>query len=164
MPIGILSDTHDELARTRRAVELLKEAGAEALVHCGDLTSPSIISLCSVLPFWFVLGNHDADSVPVIQQAAEETGATCLDWAGEILLEDRRIWVAHGHMSYDIRRALNARPDYLFSGHSHIVSDTRVGRVSRINPGALVDADRYTVALLNLITDELEILTLANSS
>jgi predicted phosphodiesterase len=63
-------------------------------------------------------------------------------------------------MSYDIRRALNARPDYLLTGHSHISSDTRVGIVRRINPGALHEAEQFTVALLNLTSDELEFLTL----
>ncbi len=60
MRLGILSDTHNELARTRMAVQLLCDEGAEALVHCGDLSSPPIVAACAVLPFWFVFGNHDA--------------------------------------------------------------------------------------------------------
>ena len=43
MRIGILSDTHDQIARTTRAVVLLRAEGAEALVHCGDLTGPEIV-------------------------------------------------------------------------------------------------------------------------
>ncbi len=39
MRLGILSDTHDELERTRVAIALLRRAGAEALIHCGDLSS-----------------------------------------------------------------------------------------------------------------------------
>jgi uncharacterized protein len=160
MLLGILSDTHDELARTRLAVELLRESGAEALIHCGDLTSPSIVAVCAVLPCWFVLGNHDADNVPALQQAAVETGAACLGWAGEVLLNGFRITVAHGHMRDDIRQALAAQPDYLLSGHSHIASDSRIGLVRRINPGALYEAEQFTVALLDLNADELRFLTL----
>src|SRR4051794_14609308 len=106
MRLGILSDTHDDLARTWRALQLLRDEGAEALIHCGDLASPPIVAACAVLPFWFGFGNHDADHVPALQQAAAETGAVCLGWAGEVELAGRLIAVAHGHMSYDIRRAL----------------------------------------------------------
>ena len=74
-------------------------------------------------------------------------------------LGGRLIAVAHGHMSYDIRRALALRPHYLLSGHSHIASDRRDGLVRRINPGALHEADRLTVALLDLQGDELRFLT-----
>jgi putative phosphoesterase len=159
MRLGILSDTHDELDRTRMAVQLLCDEGAEALVHCGDLASPPIVAACAVLPCWFVFGNHDADNVPALQQAATASGAVCLGWAGEIELDGRLIAVAHGHMSYDVRRALASRPHYLLSGHSHIASDRRDGLIRRINPGALHEADRFTVAILDLQADELRFLT-----
>ena len=38
--LGILSDTHERLERAQRAIHLLQAQGAEALVHCGDLTGP----------------------------------------------------------------------------------------------------------------------------
>ena len=160
MRLGILSDTHGELARTRAAVRLLRDEGAEALVHCGDLAGPSIVVACAVLPCWFVFGNHDADNVPALRQAALEVGAVCLGWGGELELDGRLIAVVHGHMSYDVRRALAVRPHYLLSGHSHIASDRREGLVRRINPGALHEADRFTVALLDLHDDELRFLTI----
>jgi predicted phosphodiesterase len=158
--LGILSDTNNELAWTRMAVQLLREEGAEALVHCGDLTSPPIVAACAVLPCWFVFGNHDADNVPALQEAAEASGAVCLGWAGTVELEGYLIAVAHGHVHYDVRRALASRPHYLFSGHSHVASDRREGLVRRINPGALHEADRFTVALLDLRIDDLRFLTL----
>ena len=64
MRIGILSDTHDELARTHRAVALRRDVGVEALIHCGDFIEPKIVSVCSALPLWFVFGNNDSDSIP----------------------------------------------------------------------------------------------------
>ena len=156
MRLGILSDTHDQLDRTRFAIQLLREKGAEAIIHCGDLASPPIVAACAVLPCWFVFGNHDADNVPALQQAAEDSGAICLGWAGEIELAGRLIAVAHGHMTYDIRRVLTSRPHYLLSGHSHIASDWREGLVRRINPGALHDVEQCSVAILDLEEDEVE--------
>jgi putative phosphoesterase len=158
MRFGILADTHDELSRARLAVQLLRAEGAEALIHCGDLFSPPIVFLLAGLPSWFVLGNHDSDMVPHLERAATEYGVVCLGWGGVVELAGKRIGVAHGHLSGDVRRVLAAHPDYLLSGHSHIASDTLVGSVRRINPGALHRADVFTVALLEVDLGEVRFL------
>src|SRR5690349_9346972 len=129
MQLGIISDTHDELDRARQAVELLQVKGADVLVHCGDLSGPGMVALYAVLPFYFVFGNWDADSVPALRLAAAEYGATCLEWGDILELEGKRIGVVHGHMRTDLRRVLAERPDYLLSGHSHIASHRREGSV-----------------------------------
>jgi putative phosphoesterase len=157
MKIGILSDTHDRLDRTISAVTLLQEAGAEALIHCGDLTGPDIVSACGVLPSWFVFGNND-DDWPMLRLTMKLSNAVSLEWGGEIALAGKRIAVTHGHMHKDVRRLLAARPDYLLSGHSHLLADEMHDGVRRINPGALYRADRFTVALLDLATDDLKFL------
>lgn len=161
MRLGILSDTHDELARTVLAVRMLRDAGADALVHCGDLTGPPIVEALAVLPSWFVFGNHDADAVPALRRAAEEFGPVCLGWGGAIELGGRWVGVAHGHMTTDVRRVLAASPDFLLSGHSHEPSDAVVGGVRRINPGALHRAVEYTVAVLELESGALRLLRVA---
>jgi putative phosphoesterase len=158
MRLGILSDSHDRLDRVRSAVRLLQAEGAKVLVHCGDLTGPAVVAACTVLPCYFTFGNHDADGVPGLERAASETGAVCLEWGAEVVLADKRVAVTHGHMSTDVRRLLAARPDYLLSGHSHRAGDRYDGPTRRINPGALHDADEYTVALLDLGTDDLRFL------
>jgi putative phosphoesterase len=158
MRIGILSDTHDEFSRTQVAVQILQDAGAEALIHCGDLSSPPIVAACSVLPFWFVFGNHDSDSVPNLRQAARDCGSVCLGWGGVFELSGKRIGVSHGHMTTDMKRVLAEQPDYLLFGHSHLPSDDHSSSVRRINPGALHRADKFTVALLNLDSNELQLL------
>jgi uncharacterized protein len=164
MRLGIISDTHDELARTRLAIQLLIDAGAEALVHCGDLASPPIVAALAALPSWFVFGNHDADSVPALQRAAVEFGPVCLGWGGIIELAGRRVGVAHGHMTTDVRRVLSERPDFLLSGHSHFPSDQIVGSVRRINPGALHRADEFTVAVMEMASGDLQLLKIPDQS
>lgn len=161
MRLGILSDTHNELDRTQVAVQLLRDAGADAIVHCGDLASPPIVAACAILPCWFVYGNHDADSVPALQRAADEFGAVCLGWGGVVELAGKRIGVAHGHMTTDVRRVLAEQPDYLLSGHAHYPGDAIVGSVRRINPGALHRTDEFTVALLELESGRLQLLRVA---
>lgn len=159
MRLGILSDTHDELHRTRLAVQILAEAGAGALVHCGDVTTPPVLAACAVLPCWFVFGNHDADAVPHLRRGGVEAGVVCLEWGGVVEFAGRRVGVTHGHLTSDVRHVLAGRPDYLLTGHTHAPSDRTDGTVRRINPGALHRADAFTVALLDLVSGELRTLS-----
>jgi len=163
MRLGILSDTHDELVRTRLAVQLPRDAGAEALIHCGDLASPQIVEALSVMPSWFVLGNHDADMVPAHQRAAFAFGVVCLGWGDIVEVGGHRVGVVHGHMAIDVRRVLAEQPTFLLSGHTHFASDTMVDGVRRINPGALHRADEFTVAVLDLVTGRLQRLVVPNN-
>jgi uncharacterized protein len=159
MRIGIHSDTHDELSRTQLAIQALRDAGAEVLIHCGDLASPPIIQALSVLPSWLVFGNHDADMVPALKQAATDFGPVCLGCGDVIELARRRVGVVHGHMRTDLQGVLAKRPEFLLSGHSHLASDRVIEGVRRINPGALHHADEYTVGLLDLSSGESKVLS-----
>lgn len=155
MKLGILSDTHDQFTRCEQAVKLLQAAGAEAIVHCGDLTEANIIEVCAVLPFYFVLGNNDYDNVPMLREVAKQIGATYLELGGVIEFADKKIAVTHGHLTSEVRRLLALQPDYLLSGHTHVAEDRCVDHTRRINPGALHRARNFTVALLDLDSDEL---------
>jgi putative phosphoesterase len=162
MKIGILADTHNELLRTHIAVKQLRDAGAEVLIHCGDLATPDVLEVCAVLPCYFVFGNHDADNVPYLRECAERCGAVCLGWGDVTELAGKRIGVVHGHLRSDLQRVLSAKPQYLLSGHAHFSVDCMEGALRRINPGALHRADEFTVALLDLETEELRFLTVVD--
>jgi putative phosphoesterase len=159
MLLGILSDTHDHLKRTAAGVALLREHGAEALIHCGDLTGPDVVYLCSGGPCWFVFGNNE-DEFAAIRTAIAGIGGTCLEWGDEVTLGGKRVAVTHGHLTREMRRLGAAAPDYLLFGHSHVATDFREGPTRFINPGALHRAPEYSVALLDLNTDALRFLPL----
>ena len=159
MRLGIISDTHDQLDRTKRAVDLLQSHGAETLVHCGDLCTSPILEACAVLPLWFVFGNNDCDEVPDLLVASREMNATCLKWGGVAHIGGKKVGVTHGHLRTDINRVLSEHPDYLLSGHSHMSHDSVVDSVRHINPGAIYRAAKYTVAILDLVTEELTFIT-----
>lgn len=161
MWIGIISDTHDQIDRTTRAVQILKDHGAKHLIHCGDLIEPEILAACSGLPVHFVFGNNDVRSASRLRSTAAAHGANCLEWSGELQLVGKRLAVAHGHDLHEIRRLLANNPDYLFSGHTHQAADLQEGNTRRINPGALHRARTFTVGLLNLETDELRYLEIS---
>jgi len=157
MLVGLISDTHNQTDRTRRAVALLTNAGAETIIHCGDFTRPELIAVCAVRPLYLVIGNNDDPAE--LTAAAREAGANCLGWGGEVTLAGRRIAVTHGHRAAEVRHWLAAEPAYLLSGHSHCPGEHCVGNVRCINPGALHRASQYSVAVLDLLADELRFLT-----
>lgn len=153
MRIGILSDTHDQVARTRAAVATLLAAGAEALIHCGDLTTPDVVEEVVGAPAYFVFGNCDYD-LDALRLAMRRVGGTCLADGGLVELGGRRIAVSHGHSRREIDRLTAESPDYFFSGHTHLRRDERLGPTRFINPGALYRAQTFTVGLLDLASDE----------
>ncbi|MCA1684787.1 MAG: metallophosphatase family protein [Planctomycetia bacterium] len=159
MRIGILSDTHDQVARTSRAVRRLADEGAEALIHCGDLTGPDVVYECAALPTHFVFGNNDYDEKG-LRRAMTAIGGVCLGHSGQIGLGGRRIAVTHGDSTKEINRLASSGPDYLFFGHSHWPADERAGPTRWVNPGALYRAALWTVVLLDLETDTLQLLTI----
>lgn len=158
MLIGIISDTHDRLERTLAAVELLAQAGARTLIHCGDLTGPEIVQACGRLSSYFVFGNNDGDNVPALRHAIGVVDGVCLGWGGEITLADKRLAVTHGHIHREQLALLAKEPDYFLYGHSHLAADQVEGKTRWVNPGALHRAPHFTVALLDLKADTVEYL------
>lgn len=148
MRLGILSDTHDQVARTKAGVELLVSAGAEALIHCGDITIPEVVYELAQRPSYFVFGNCDFD-LAELRQAIADIGGVCLERGGLISLDGHRFAVTHGDSSREVARLEAERPDYLFSGHTHQTLDVQRGPTRFINPGALHRAAAWTVALLD---------------
>ena len=163
MLVGILSDTHDQVHRTRTADDRLVSAGAQILIHCGDLTSAAIVYECSKLPSYIVFGNCDWDCGS-LRQAIEQVGGTCLERGGLITLAGRRIAITHGDSDAELRRLAAMEPDYLLSGHSHRASDRQRGPTRWINPGALHRAPQWTVALLDVARNHLATLTIFNAN
>ena len=97
MKIGIVSDTHNNIDLTRRAVELFREAGVGMVIHAGDITSPKILGLFEGFDCRFVLGNGDLDvdfgdlemftscgTGPALPYAAESLPPGCLLAADEM--------------------------------------------------------------------------------
>lgn len=154
MRIGILSDTHDQRERAARAVARLVEEGAEALVHCGDLTGPDVVYELAVRPCYVVLGNCDDDE-PSLRHAVQAVGGTWLGLGGTFEADGKTLAVTHGHDPRTVRALLADAPDYQFQGHTHVAADARAGPTRRINPGALHRAPEFTVALLEINTDTL---------
>ncbi len=155
MKLGIMSDSHGRVMRVRRALVLLDEAGAELFVHCGDLGGLDVLEELAGRPCRFVWGNCDYPESHW-QAYVEELGLPWPEVPATFTAAGKSIAVFHGHEP-GFRVALReGRYDLLLHGHTHQRADYREGSMRVINPGALQRASRYTVAVLDLGTDEVE--------
>lgn len=157
MLLGVLSDTHDNVATARTGIETLRAAGAEFLIHCGDVGGERIFDLLAGMPSAFVWGNNDYDRAS-LRRYAIDLGIQCFEEFGELELSKKKIAFTHGDNPTLVRRATTAAKDpydYLFVGHSHLRTDKHIGKLRMVNPGALHRASIKTVALLDLASDQL---------
>jgi putative phosphoesterase len=152
--LGVLSDTHDRADAAAAGIQTLRAAGAQYLIHCGDVGGEQILDLLVGIPTTFVWGNNDYDRKSLAAYA-KDLGIECAGDFAELKLGHRKIAVTHGDNPHFIQRATdpNSKFDYLFLGHSHIPAARRSGQIHIINPGALHRALKKTVAVVDLKND-----------
>jgi len=163
MKIGALSDTHDNLANIRRAVELFAARGVEALIHAGDVCSPFALQEFAPLAsrgirMHAVFGNNDGDRVMLVRKGAGFCDFH--DGSAVVELEGRRIAVTHYP---DLAPALLASGmyDLVIHGHDHTARAEASPR-RLLNPGACSGylASRATVAVVDTADLSVEIVEL----
>jgi len=159
MILGILSDTHGHLPRTRTAIRQLTDAGAELLIHCGDLGSEEIVTLLfevkeEGLPVIAVPGNVD-EWDPGLILYAKKLGLS-LPRTARTTQGGMTIAVHHGHDPREMS-SLEHTPglDLLFTGHTHVAKDQIIGSLRILNPGAVYRAQIPSVAVFDTETREM---------
>ena len=157
--LGILSDSHGQVERTRRAIELLQASGASEFIHCGDVELEQVIDLFAGLKAHLTFGN--CDPAGVLGRYTAHLGMDAQHPTGEVMIDGKRIAFTHGDNGRAVSSILSDRPDFLLHGHTHERRDEMVQGVRVINPGALHRAHPFTVALLVPATGELRFLEVA---
>jgi putative phosphoesterase len=162
MKIGILSDTHNDSATTRRALQEFRRRGVRTLFHCGDLTTAEMVAHFDGFEVYFVRGNMDRKQVKALKTAAAQAGAYWLGKGDLIELDGKFIAVTHGDRVDVVETLFLAQPDYFFHGHTHRRRDERAGPTRVINPGALggTQYEARSVCVLDLDTDQLDVFKL----
>lgn len=154
--IGLLSDSHGQAAVTRRGVSALVDAGAEMLLHMGDVGTVEVIDALVVegVESRLVFGNTDWERTELARYATG-LGVIVDDPVGRLQLGNRELVYLHGDSHVAMNKALASGVDYLCHGHTHEPCDQRVGKTRVINPGALCRTVQYSVALLDVKIDKL---------
>src|SRR5688572_27808371 len=119
MLLGIISDTHGHVRNTVDAVDRLRAAKVEQVIHCGDIGSPAIVDLLKEWPTHYVLGNVDHD-IDELQAAITSAAHTFYERFGILELAEKRIAFLHGDDSRRWHAAVNDGTwDLLCYGHTH---------------------------------------------
>jgi putative phosphoesterase len=159
MLIGIISDTHDNQDKTRKAVELFNSKGVEYVIHAGDYTSPFTLKLFKELNCKYagVFGNNDGDKILLLERSEGN-----IHYQPYIFtLQNRKIVVLHEHQLVDAL-ADSGHFDLIIYGHTHEPVVKKVKNTLVVNPG---EAGKWlygksTVALADLDKMEAEIIEL----
>lgn len=160
MKVGILSDTHGNLHNTEKALAILRERGAEKIIHCGDITTSTVVMLFAGWDVTFVFGNMDLNR-DELNAAAQSIGAARLQFRRDIEADGVLIGVVHGNdQSVLYAMAISGKYTYVCHGHTHQRRNDFWSpySVRVINPGALGGSQPQTrsVCLLDTSADTIE--------
>jgi uncharacterized protein len=144
MKVCILSDSHDHIPLLDSAVARAKAAGAQAVLHCGDVVAPSTLRCLEKhgLPVHLIHGNNTGDLYTLGRLAAD--AASVVEYHGMdagLTLAGRRIFLVH-YPHYARAMAATGDWDIVCCGHTHapareLVANLKGGETLLLNPGTV---------------------------
>ncbi len=162
MKIGIISDTHNDIEYTKKALDIFISKNVDLIIHSGDLTSYKMLKLFQGLNCKFVLGNMDFD-VEGINKESKRLGFDSIDYTCEITVDNKEIFVIHGNNVPVFRKAiLSGKFDYIIKGHTHSFENYVSNNVRVINPGSLCGSREHCIIILSTDDDKIEKIDIDN--
>jgi len=156
MKIGIISDTHNNIKLTEKALSIFKENNVDIVVHAGDITSRRMLSLFKDIKSKFVLGNGDID-VEELNAESEKLGFGSIEKECLLEIDGKSVLIFHGDNVRMFRDAVaSGNFDYIIKGHTHFYENYTSNKTRIINPGALYGSDEYSIAILDTLIDRVE--------
>jgi putative phosphoesterase len=173
MKVGIIADTHDNLAAISEAVEIFNDEGIELLIHAGDFISPFTSQPFKNLkaPLVGIFGNNDGDKL-LLKEYYKSSGVGDLyedpyefEFATKKIVVTRKPAIVKP-------LAVSGMYDAVLYGHTHkAVVEEYSRRINGgehgektwvVNPGECCGylMGRKTVALLDFEKDEARIVDL----
>lgn len=138
MQVGIISDTHDNVAAVEAAVDTFEAEGVDVVVHCGDYIAPPVIPFFEGLEVHGVLGNNDGE-LDGLESAFRDlgNGSRLHGRFAELEFDGKRFAVLHGEDTDAVEdHATSGDYDYVCYGHHHETVQRAVGGATVVNPGA----------------------------
>jgi putative phosphoesterase len=152
MKLAVLSDTHDNIWTLDQAMPHLQEA--DAVLHCGDLVSASIVEHIAQgvgdQPLHIVWGNCDIDRLNIEKKAAGFRSIQLHGLTAKLELSGTSIAAAHyPFVARDL--AESGEYDLVCFGHSHVPHEEWVGDCLLLNPGEIQGVHgKCTMAVVTL--------------
>lgn len=167
MKICIVSDSHDRSDPLVAAITEAQAAGAQTVIHCGDLIGVNTLraSLKLGIPIHAVHGNNIGD-IPALYRMMQRTGGLLTYHGQEAILElgGRKIFVTH-MPHHGQAFACTGDYDLVCHGHSHTAhvgtqANIQGGQTWLVNPGSVAGIDAPGVnAVPTWILGDLESMT-----
>jgi len=157
MLIGLMSDTHNDIEATKRAIAIFQSRGIKTVIHAGDITSPRMLQYLKDFVCYIVLGNGDLIDSEEIDVKANELGMKSVDLKSEFELAGKKFLVFHGHDVPMYREAVaSGKYNYIIKGHTHNFENYISNGCRIINPGAVYGHDESSIAILDVEADKVE--------
>ncbi|MGD0576538.1 MAG: metallophosphoesterase [Candidatus Staskawiczbacteria bacterium] len=146
MKIAIVSDTHNNWANFKKAIEWIKKEKIQLILHCGDISSREMIDDAKKFfdgEIKFVKGNADWEMDLPEKMEMEPDG--------------KKIGMVH-FPDQAKKMAQSGKYDLVFYGHTHRAWDEKVGNCHMINPGELAGQFyKPTFAVYDTATGNMEL-------
>ena len=162
MLVGIMSDTHDDILQTKKAVSRFNHESVEHVLHAGDYVSPFMIDALKELtaPLTGVFGNNDGDRSLLEKKSAVLPTLKIGGTFARINLDGMRIALIHGNDRELLETLVGCGSlDMLVHGHTHHPEIRREGSLLIVNPGEVYGhlTGKSTVALVDTVRRSAEI-------
>jgi len=154
MLIGVMSDTHDDIVQTKKAIATFNLKKVDHVLHAGDIISPFMIDTLKELkaPLTGVFGNNDGDRALLERKSGLLPAMKITGTFARIDLGGMRIGLVHGN-DRELLETLTAcgSLDLLVYGHTHRPEIRREGTLLIVNPGEVYGhlTGRSSVALVD---------------
>jgi hypothetical protein len=153
MKAGLISDTHDNLPKIGKAVEIFNQHGVNFVIHAGDFVAPfSLLPLEKLNCEWIgVLGNNDGEKEGLLKKSGQRIKQGQIS----LVLDNKKVTVIHNIEKYN-----NEPTDIVIFGHTHKPEIKKAGETVMINPGEASGwlYGRATIGILNLDNLNVEII------
>ncbi len=151
----IMSDSHDNLPKIKKAVELAKEKKCSLILHLGDIVSPFVAPIIfeSGIEFQGVFGNNDGELLFLSQKFKNIR-------KGPYHFIKDEINVFMMHEPFSLEPAVKSQLyDLVLFGHTHEIILKKEGKTLVINPGETCGylTGKSTVVLFEPKTKEYEL-------
>jgi putative phosphoesterase len=147
MNLGILSDTHDNLPKIKKAVVFFNKKKVDFVMHAGDFIAPFTLNELKKLSCdWIgVFGNNDGEKKGLIQKSEGRIKEGPL----RMKFKNKKVTLVH---DLNTLNAKGEKADLIIFGHTHKPEIIKSAQKLMVNPGECSGwlTAKSTVALADL--------------
>lgn len=137
---AILSDSHDQVANLRSAIEYCNSARVDVVAHCGDLISPFMLKQLARFEgqVHLIYGNNIGDQRTIADRCGTEfPNIKHHGILGKFMVDNYKVAIVHYPEQAD-KLARESIYDIVCCGHSHVPLTRKYNSTLLINPGQLL--------------------------